>query len=460
MGVAMTKNPVIVTALYDIGRNNWETFNLSYDTYLSWMRNTLCLDANIVVFTEQKFIDRITQYRKEFDPKLEKTIVIEKPLEELDTYKKYFNRLTSLMESNEFQSKIQTLVPEATKPLYNIVMFNKFFFLKEVKDKIYFDSDWLIWADAGGLRENIDNYKNEKWPSITKINDLNRKITFFSHSNNINIKNNQYHSLSQIRYIQGTAFLVPSEQIDLLIDRVCSTIDESIDNGYIGSDEKILDITYCKNPDDYNLIQCTWRQYFDILKDYDPSSGKKIDLETERMWYEGRDLPKKGEGFGAIFENGFYVNYLHGLDFLCRRHLKENAKLLELGCFNGISTRLFNYYTRDITTVDIQLFKEMEKLLLYCPNIKFVQQDSIEYLRGVSDDSFDMIYIDTTHDYGRTKEELLLSYEKIKNDGVISGHDYNTNGVANAITATFKYPDIEIYLDSSWAIQKKGLVLR
>jgi hypothetical protein len=454
----MINNPVIVTALYDIGRDNWDTFNLSYDRYLWWMRNTLSLDANIVVFTESQFVEKITEYRKEFDPTLAKTIIIEKPLEKLDVYEKYFNKITNLMESVEFKKKVQTLVPEATKPLYNIVMFNKFFFLKEVKDKGYFHNDMLIWADAGGLREDISNYANCSWPSIEKINDLNGKITFFSHSNNISINNNQYHSLSQIRYIQGTAFLVPSDKIDLLTERVCATIEESIENGYIGSDEKILDIAFCKNPDEYNLIKCTWRQYFDILKNHDFS--KKIDLETERMWYAGYDLPKKGEGFGGILENGFYINYLHGLDFLCRKHIKENTKLLELGCFNGISTRLFNHYTKNITTVDIKLFKEMEKLLLHFPNIKFIQQDSIEYLESIPNHSFDIIYIDTTNDYERTKKELLLCCKKVKESGFISGHDYNTSTVANAIIDVFKYPDIQIYLDSSWVIKKSDLVLR
>jgi len=454
----MIKNPVVVTALYDIGRDSWENYNLSYNTYLWWMKNTLSLNTNIVIFTEQKFIEKITEYRKEFDPNLEKTIIIEKPLEELEAYEKYFSKLSDLMGSDDFKNKIQTLVPEATKPLYNIVMLNKFFFLKAVKDQKYFDNDLLIWADAGGLRENIDFYKNNSWPSIEKINNLNGKITFFSHSNNINVTHNEYHSLSQIRYIQGTAFLVPSDKINLLTDRICSTIDECISNGYIGSDEKILDITYCKNPDDYNLIQCTWREYFNILKDHDFT--QKLDLETERMWYQGADLPNKGEGFGGIFENGFYINYLHGLDFLCRKHVQENAMLLELGCFNGVSTRLFNQYTKDVTTVDIELSKEMKKLLLYFPNIKFVQEDSIEYLNSIPNQSFDVIYIDTTHDYGRTREELLLSYEKVKENGIISGHDYNTDAVANAITSTFKYPDIEIYLDSSWSIQRKGLILR
>ena len=66
----------------------------------------------------------------------------------------------------------------------------------------------------------------------------------------------------------------------------------------------------------------------------------------------------------------------------------------------------------------------------------------------------DLIYIDTTHDYGRTREEILIAYENLKEGQYISGHDYNTHGVSSAILSVFEYPDIKIYLDSSWIIKK------
>ena len=46
------------------------------------------------------------------------------------------------------------------------------------------------------------------------------------------------------------------------IDEVEYTIHTSLNAGYIGSDEKMFDITYLRNTDRYNLIQCSWREYF------------------------------------------------------------------------------------------------------------------------------------------------------------------------------------------------------
>jgi len=283
MGMVVN-NPVVVMALYDIGRNDWSSFNLSYQTYLFWMRNTLSLNCKIVVYTEHKFLDQITKCRKEFDPDLSNTILIEEPLEQLSYYKFYYEKFSNLMFSEEFKKKVHVSVPEMDRPLYNIIMFNKLEFLKDAKEKRYFDNDMLIWADAGGLRDNILTYQKETWPSLNKLNQLdNSKITFFSHSNNIVVSRKEDHALSQVRYIQGTAFLVPSNLIDWLSKEFMTTVDEAINDGYIGSDEKIFDITYCKDPSRYNLIKCSWRTYFNILKDSSPdlydkkgSQGNKV----------------------------------------------------------------------------------------------------------------------------------------------------------------------------------------
>lgn len=266
--MAIIKKPVIVMALYDIGRDNWDHFNLSYNTYLWWMKNTLSLDAKFVIFTEEKFLSTITDYRREFDPSFDNTIIVNEPLENLDSYKRYNDRLTSLMGSEEFKQKVHHgHVPEMTKPLYNIIMFNKMDFMKKTKDLSFFDCDYVIWADAGGLREDISNYQGKKWPDIDKLNGLDvSKVTFFSHSADFSIDNAEFHAMSQIRYIQGTAFGAPKDSIDNLHTEFHKTVDECISNGFIGSDEKIFDLTYVKDKSKYQLIKCTWREYFNILE--------------------------------------------------------------------------------------------------------------------------------------------------------------------------------------------------
>lgn len=264
----MIDSPTIVTALFDIGRDKWKTFNQSYHTYLWWLENTLSLNAKFVIYTEDKFYDDILNIRKKYDPILYNTLVIKKDLNELPAYQRYFNKLDKLMNSEEFKSKIIFDVPEMTKPLYNTLIFNKLDFIKETINKKYFANDIVIWVDAGGLRDNISLYKGVIWPNISKLNNIEepKSITFFSHQPDFYINDVEKHALSQVRYIQGGSIFCPHNTINDLHKSFNETIVESINNGYIGSEEKMLDITYQKNKTNYNIITCDWREYYDMFK--------------------------------------------------------------------------------------------------------------------------------------------------------------------------------------------------
>ena len=89
----MIKDVTLVTALFDIGRDKWENYHLSYETYLNWFNNILKYDNNFVIFTEKKFKDRIINFRKKIDPELKKTIIIESELENLESHKKYYQKV-------------------------------------------------------------------------------------------------------------------------------------------------------------------------------------------------------------------------------------------------------------------------------------------------------------------------------------------------------------------------------
>jgi hypothetical protein len=45
-------------------------------------------------------------------------------------------------------------------------------------------------------------------------------------------------------------------------------------------------------------------------------------------------------------------------------------------------------------------------------------------LEKIENGFFDWIYIDTTHSYQQTLKELELCQLKVKNNGIIAGHDY------------------------------------
>jgi len=185
-----------------------------------------------------------------------------------------------------------------------------------------------------------------------------------------------------------------------------------------------------------------------------------MDLEIERMCHAGFPPPPKGQGFGGLYQNGYYINYLHGLNYLCKNHIKQNTRVLEIGCFYGVSSRLFREYSDFVTCVDMVYYEEMKSVVEQF-DITFYQQDSNTFLNNIEKGSYDFIYIDTTHGYHDTLTEIKNAYNKLNDGQLLSGHDYNTSGVQDAVNNAFKYPNIQIYLDSSWVIQKTSdLILR
>lgn len=261
------KNTAIVTAIFDIGRDKWDSFGVQYHTYFWWMRNILYLDTNIIIYTESKFRDKILEYRKQVDTDLNKTILIIQPLEEIDGYKMFYDPLNQLMSSEEFKATILFDVPEMTKPLYNIVMFSKLFYIKDAAKKSLFNADLYVWVDAGLIREP-NPIVGIKWPDNNKINTLdNNKVTFFCHHPTVNINKEDYkkHALSQMRFIQGGAVFVPKVCVDDICDLFEKTTFECIGSGYIGSDEKIFDFVYLTDPNKFNLIKCGWREYINLF---------------------------------------------------------------------------------------------------------------------------------------------------------------------------------------------------
>ena len=59
-------------------------------------------------------------------------------------------------------------------------------------------------------------------------------------------------------------------------------------------------------------------------------------------------------------------------------------------------------------------------------NVSIKKQQSIEFLNECPDEYFDFVYIDTTHQYLHTLDELKAAWSKIKKGGYVAGHDFDT----------------------------------
>ena len=68
--------------------------------------------------------------------------------------------------------------------------------------------------------------------------------------------------------------------------------------------------------------------------------------------------------------------------------------------------------------------------------VKVIKSTTIAFLETIDDEYLDAVYIDADHSYNGVKNDLELSFKKVKTGGVIMGHDYTTSmfpGVVKAV---------------------------
>lgn len=174
------------------------------------------------------------------------------------------------------------------------------------------------------------------------------------------------------------------------------------------------------------------------------------------------------------YENRVHHNYqLFGFIELLQvltSNIKLGASMIEIGSFMGESTFLFasTCYFDKIYSIDSYDGDDMGIKGLDLKGWDFIQDqyklntryfDFIEQINNFSfdvsdrfkDKSIDFIYIDADHTYESVKKDLELYIPKIKDGGIIGGHDYSDAwpGVKEAVTEIIGKPTW-YFRDTSW----------
>lgn len=181
--VAGRSDLTLVTALYDIGREK-EGDGRSFSDYLRWFEATLSIQCAMVIFVSAKHKEFVEKARRKM---MHLTLVVTQELHEIPQYK-YLPFVQKLIkdQTTPVDQLLGKLV--ATKdlvhrlPLYSIVIYSKFGWLKRAIKLNAFQSKCFLWIDAGISRfaENFDQFKkhpafgkfSQTW--IDEVSDSNR----------------------------------------------------------------------------------------------------------------------------------------------------------------------------------------------------------------------------------------------------------------------------------------------
>ena len=98
--------------------------------------------------------------------------------------------------------------------------------------------------------------------------------------------------------------------------------------------------------------------------------------------------------------------------------------------------------------------------------VHIVKDTSQHWLAQLPDAHLDWVYLDSTHIYEDTVEELELCKRKVKPSGVICGHDFETNpkgwhhGVFRAVTRLVRQGEYELIWagpEQQWAVRRSAV---
>jgi len=64
---------------------------------------------------------------------------------------------------------------------------------------------------------------------------------------------------------------------------------------------------------------------------------------------------------------------------------------------------------------------------------RFLQKSSVKAAKDYKDEFFDYVYIDASHDYENTINDIKVWYPKVKFGGMLAGHDWCLEGVSKAV---------------------------
>ena len=168
---------------------------------------------------------------------------------------------------------------------------------------------------------------------------------------------------------------------------------------------------------------------------------------------------------------------LEGLESLMK-YVNPGSTFLEIGSYAGQSAEIFlksekvetlfcvdawtNGYddkdgasSSDMILVEKAFDSRMEPF----DNMTKIKGWSYDVVSQFDDESLDVVYIDGTHTYDGVKRDIELYLPKVKKEGLICGHDYNTSPweeVTEAIIEVLGKPHVK-FADGSWLIFKKRL---
>lgn len=305
-----SSNLTLVTALFDLGRGDLESgFKRSFDHYVESFTKLLKVDYPMVIYCEESLAEVIWQHRKP-----ENTRLIFKTLDDLRAFP-FYDKVQAIRTDEKWYNYAGWL-PDSTQAkleLYNPLVMSKQFYLNDATHFNFFNTKYYLWIDAG-IANTIGDpayYMDAEFERrVTK--DMNKMLyVAFPYDGTLEVHGFEKNAMNRFagantEYVcRGGIFGGPKHIINEVNDHYYGLLNDSLNQGLMGTEESIFTIIAYKYPEKVNvrMIEGNGLVYKYL---HDLKSEPVEDLEEELAVYVlTYNLPQQFELWAESFEKAF-----------------------------------------------------------------------------------------------------------------------------------------------------------
>ena len=285
-------NITLVTGLWNIGRENLEEgWSRSFSHYLEKFEQLLKVEENLIIFGEEELEKFVWERREQSNTqfvKRDKSWFIENDfydkIQKIRTNPDWYNQSSWLKEST--QGRLEN---------YNPLVMSKMFLLNDARIFDKFNSEYLFWIDAGLSNTVHPGYftHDKVLDKFTKYVD---KFTFvcFPYDANNEIHGFSYPEINDWagddvkKVARGGFFGGPKDTIAEMNGEYYNLMNETLSQGFMGTEESIFSIMVYKFPEQINYFEIEsnglFGKFFEDLKNDNlikKNEYKVIEQETD-----------------------------------------------------------------------------------------------------------------------------------------------------------------------------------
>lgn len=425
----------IVTGLFDLKRGNLkEGFRRGYEHYIECFKRFLNINLPMVIYIDKEDEHIVWEIRNSNN-----TRVINKTLDDIREFP-FYKKVQEIRNNEDWKNFAGWLPdsPQSSLELYNPLVMSKQFFLNDAAIFDFFDTKYFLWLDAGISNTIGDptNHINESFADKV-IQDMNKMLyVCFPYDGKHEVhgfKKDKMNELAgaETEYVcRGGIFGGRKDVIQRINEIYYSLLSETLNNGYMGTEESIFTILSYQHPDlcnkkfiDSNGLIVKYLNEVNNREIKVSKNGSKESLAIYSLTYNS---PRQFESWVESFKKAYPSEYSKSKKYVInnttkKKHEKEYKKLFDEHGFEefkfdniGIcGGRQFAAEHFDESNHDFMIFFE-DDMLLHHNKKSICKNGFVNYYGDKGLDIAMDILNDTGGDY------LKLSFSEIFGDNRIN----------------------------------------